>query len=61
MVSARWLEPKERSGREAGIPKGLFWSLLLTQETERDSTLIKEHLGELEELMLSNCGAGGYP
>ena len=41
-------------------PRGFFWSLLLTRETERDSMLVKEHLDELEELMLSDCGAGGY-
>ena len=53
--------PRKGVAERLVSPRGFFWSLLLTQETEWDSTLIKEHLGELEELMLSNCGVGGYP
>lgn len=37
--------PRKGVAERLVSPRGFFWSLLLTQETEWDSTLIKEHLG----------------
>ena len=47
--------PRKGVAERLVSPRGFFWSLLLTQETEWDSTLIKElKFTSIESVMPSN-------